>query len=230
MSSSRSPQVIQESRTSRTPSLPPTSAAPKTPTILPTPPSRMSEKIDSGKTFFGGTRFRISAIVPVIFTTVAFALTIVIIVAGSNQGQVAGGYEVMSLNLSTLGQNVIKFSPATSTGTSASTNPAQQGITSIGDFFGDILNNITAGIDGSINNAEAQLVNQLTDSLGIQDLYSFYLTQMCMGTSENGASAGCTTYDAAATGKIYIFNNNQKDTNKGVKVSQILPTLFNHRL
>lgn len=212
MNSEPTEQVVSKTRSSRTHSVPISPATPAATTTLPNEPAEMSEKIGGRKPFVGGTRFRLMAILPIICSIVAFALVLVIVVAGSQQGQVGGGCDVMSLNMSTLGENVVKFTPATNTASAptatstAAKSGIEQGLSDVGDFFGSVFQNITAGIDGSLNAAEASIISGITDKLGVQESYTFYLMQMCSGSMADPTSAGCTSYDSLASGKHRLPN------------------------
>jgi hypothetical protein len=76
-------------------------------------------------------------------------------------------------------------------------------LTTQGDFFGGLINNVTAGIDGGLNTAEQQIVNGLVNQLGIQELYSFYLMGVCSGLLSNDTSNGCTSYDEETSGMFH---------------------------
>lgn len=126
------------------------------------------------------------------------------------------------LNTSKLGQNIIEFTP---TSTSTSSTPAKRAdpldplgllptpssisssdpLGAIGSFFSGLIQNATAGIDGGLNDAEAQLVGAVLSELGIKEYYSLHLLQICSGdlTTSNPKNVKidkCSSYTDRGSG------------------------------
>ncbi|KAK8114097.1 hypothetical protein PG999_006166 [Apiospora kogelbergensis] len=125
-----------------------------------------------------GRRLRLSAIIPVICSTVAFALLIVLVTAGTKPGR-NSGYYLLSLNTSAVGTNLVEIKTANSS------------TTTTGSILGDITG-LIPGLDGAVNNLTSDvndglqdivnaLIKEATDSLGLEDEYVIYLQNICKG-------------------------------------------------
>ncbi|KAK2009029.1 hypothetical protein LZ32DRAFT_684203 [Colletotrichum eremochloae] len=154
---------------------------------------------------------RISAVIPIIASTVAVALSIVLLAAGTNTGNAGDNYW-LSLNTSKVGQEIVKVQAANNTnGNGGGLLPGVNdptGITQgIGNALGGLLGNITNSIGEGVQDIQGELVGNLTEALGVKDNYRLYLTKMCEATyaDENNPKSkvtinNCKSYDDKSSG------------------------------
>ncbi|KAK1963556.1 hypothetical protein LY78DRAFT_716651 [Colletotrichum sublineola] len=154
---------------------------------------------------------RISAVIPIIASTVAVALSIVLLAAGTNTGNAGDNYW-LSLNTSKVGQEIVKVQAANNTnGNGGGLLPGVNdptGITQgIGNALGGLLGNITNSIGEGVQDIQGELVGNLTEALGVKDNYRLYLTKMCEATyaDENNPKSkvtinNCKSYDDKGSG------------------------------
>ncbi|KAK1579605.1 uncharacterized protein LY79DRAFT_563775 [Colletotrichum navitas] len=167
---------------------------------------------------------RISAIIPIIASTVAVALSIVMLAAGTQPSN-AGDNFWLSMNTSKVGQDIIKVQAANNTNGNGGggggggglipgiTDPT--GITQgIGNAVGGLLGNITNSIGEGVQDIQGQLVGNLTQLLGVKDNYRLYLTKICEATyaDDNNPKSkvtidNCKTYDDKTSGLRNITDN-----------------------
>ncbi|KAF6834895.1 sur7 protein [Colletotrichum musicola] len=177
-----------------------------------------------------GVGGRISAIIPIIASAVAVALSIVLLAAGTNTSNGNNNYW-MSLNTSKVGQQLIKIEAANNTnggngngngngglpgipGLPTPTLPGlpqpsdPTGITSgLTGILDGLLGNLTNQIGNGVQDIEGQLMGNLTQALGIKDSYNLFLTKMCEGNyaNENDPNTKtditrCSSYDDKSSG------------------------------
>ncbi|GKT39826.1 uncharacterized protein ColSpa_00007 [Colletotrichum spaethianum] len=158
---------------------------------------------------------RLSAIIPIIASAVALALSIVLLAAGTSTGNAGNNY-YLSLNTSKVGQNIIKIEAANNTngngnggggllnGIPGDPTGISQGI---GNALGGLLGNLTNAIGDGVQDVQGQLIGNLTQILGVKDNYRLYLTKMCEATyaDENNPNSkvtvnNCESYDDKGAG------------------------------
>ncbi|KAF4850287.1 hypothetical protein CGCSCA4_v003957 [Colletotrichum siamense] len=157
---------------------------------------------------------RISAIVPILASAVAVALSIVLLAAGNSTSSGNSNYW-LSLNTSKIGQQLITVQAAnTSNGNGNGgggggggggisipglPTPTIPGITSpsggvndptgitsgLNGILGGLLGNLTNQLGSGIQDVEGQLMGNLTQALGVKDTYNLFLTKMCEGDYAN---------------------------------------------
>lgn len=66
------------------------------------------------------SRFRLFAVIPLLTSLISFVLTLIILFAGSKKG-VLEDFSLLTLNVSTVGQNIIEFKPVNTTSTTTTT-------------------------------------------------------------------------------------------------------------
>ncbi|EFQ30425.1 hypothetical protein CGRA01v4_09968 [Colletotrichum graminicola] len=155
---------------------------------------------------------RISAIIPIIASAVAVALSVVMLAAGTQTGN-AGDNFWLSMNTSKVGQDIIKVQAANNTngGNGGGLIPGVNdptGITQgIGNALGGLLGNLTNSIGDGVQDIQGQLVGNLTQLLGVKDNYRLYLTKICEATyaDDNNPKSkvtidNCETYDDKKSG------------------------------
>ncbi|KDN65294.1 hypothetical protein CSUB01_06630 [Colletotrichum sublineola] len=168
---------------------------------------------------------RISAVIPIIASTVAVALSIVLLAAGTNTGNAGDNYW-LSLNTSKVGQEIVKVQAANNTnGNGGGLLPGVNdptGITQgIGNALGGLLGNITNSIGEGVQDIQGELVGNLTEALGVKDNYRLYLTKMCEATyaDENNPKSkvtinNCKSYDDKGSGMIGFPSNIKRSRNR----------------
>lgn len=107
-----------------------------------------------------------TAIVPLVLSIVAFVLSFLALFAGQKEGFMED-YDVIRLNTSGLGQNVLDVS-SDSSGDDGST----------WDRLVGIVRNKTSDIINDIGN---DIADRLADELGISHWYSLHLMDVCQG-------------------------------------------------
>ncbi|CZR57366.1 uncharacterized protein PAC_07255 [Phialocephala subalpina] len=163
-------------------------------------------------------RVRLTALVPFAFLIVSFVLTLLAVLSGSAPGMFENS-NLLTVNSSTVGQNIVKFTPATNTGkrssildpfglstsstTKSSSAPSStatgglagglQGILGqIGDVFNGVVQNITDDLDSGLTKIETEVASSITKYLGISDYYSLHMNNICMGSYANASNPGST--------------------------------------
>ncbi|KZL80132.1 sur7 protein [Colletotrichum incanum] len=168
---------------------------------------------------------RLSAIIPIIASAVAVALSIVLLAAGTNTGNAGDNYW-LSLNTSKIGQNIIRIEAASNTNGNGNGNGGgglipgipgdPTGITQgIGNALGGLLGNLTNAIGDGVQDVQGQLVGNLTQLLGVKDNYRLYLTKMCEATYAD---------DSNPNSKVTI-NNCESYDNKGAGLRNITDSI-----
>ncbi|KAK1522963.1 hypothetical protein CPAR01_14506 [Colletotrichum paranaense] len=166
---------------------------------------------------------RLSAIVPIIASAVAVALSIVLLAAGTNTSNGGNNYW-LSLNTSKIGQDIVQIKAANNTnggngggsiipGIPAPNDPT--GITEgLGSVLGGLLGNLTNAVGDGVSDIQGQLVGNLTQLLGVKDNYRLYLTKMCEATYANDNDPNskvtfdkCESYDNTGAGLRNITNS-----------------------
>jgi len=136
--------------------------------------------------------------------------------------------DIIQLNTSSLGQNIIEFTPTTTTAEIAQGAKAAQNLTfsdtpvantttdlatrtndplaPLESWFAGLFNNATATVDGGLSSAEASLIKELLDSIGLQDYYALHLLNTCSGslsgTHDSDFTANkCVSYSDETGGK-----------------------------
>lgn len=142
--------------------------------------------------------------IPLLFSVVSFVLTLLALLAGQTKGFMED-YSVMMFNTSTLGQNFIEnlgglgggSSTASSSTTSATPTPTDKGILGgIGDGIGSIAASATSALGsreseavGILNDLGNDVADGLSSALGIEQFYSFHVTNLCQGDYAPNATA-----------------------------------------
>ncbi|KAK1978185.1 hypothetical protein LZ30DRAFT_599711 [Colletotrichum cereale] len=158
---------------------------------------------------------RVSAIVPIIASAVAVALSIVLLAAGASPGT-AGDDFWLSLNTSKVGESIIRIQAANNTNGNGGGGGGllnglpgdPTGITQgIGSTLGGLLGNLTNSIGDGVQDIQGQLVGNLTELLGVKDNYRLYLTKICEATYADESNPdskvtvnNCKSYDDKASG------------------------------
>jgi hypothetical protein len=114
------------------------------------------------------------------------------------------------LNTSKIGSNTIKFTPVTSTSTSNDPSGILGGIfDGLLDGLSGITDDLTSAIDSDITTIEADLVTNITDTLGIHDVYNIYLHNICeldyqdsTDASSGTTTNNCPSFSDVADGKL----------------------------
>ncbi|UQC87227.1 uncharacterized protein CLUP02_12729 [Colletotrichum lupini] len=164
---------------------------------------------------------RLSAIVPIIASAVAVALSIVLLAAGTNTSNGGNNYW-LSLNTSKIGQDIVQIKAANNTnggngggsiipGIPAPNDPT--GITEgLGSVLGGLLGNLTNAVGDGVSDIQGQLVGNLTQLLGVKDNYRLYLTKMCEATYANDNDPNskvtfdkCESYDNTGAGMFSLL-------------------------
>jgi len=117
---------------------------------------------------------------------VAFILGMLCLFAGHKPGFMED-YNILTLNTSTLGHDLIP-TPTTDSGSTATA-------TSIGSFFSNLAHNVTGEIEGDLandlNKIAGDVADKLADELGINQWYSLHLMDLCEGSySPNATQKG----------------------------------------
>jgi len=105
---------------------------------------------------------RILAIVPILLTLAALIISFLCLFAGSKPNFMSG-YEILSLNTSRVGQNLL------------------QGSTGGGSTITNLIHNVTSLLPSSITGEISSLTTSLAHELGIEDFYSMYALDYCEG-------------------------------------------------
>ncbi|CZT03737.1 hypothetical protein WAI453_009018 [Rhynchosporium graminicola] len=132
---------------------------------------------------------RFSSLFPLACAIVGFVLSMLCLFAGSKKAFMEE-YHIITLNTSTLGHNILGSSDpkATPTSSSPSTTSTSK-IDRIGDFFGDLKDNVTNKIENEFNELVADVADKLAKELGIHQWYSLHLMDMCEGEYKPNATA-----------------------------------------
>jgi len=159
---------------------------------------------------------RPSALFPMACAIAAFVLGMLCLFAGHKPGFMED-YDILTLNTSSLGQNLIPT--PTSGGSSTAT------ATSIGSFFSSLVHNATDTIEGDIenelNDIAGDVANKLASTLGIHEFYSLHLMDLCEGqykpnATEKGAKKNVTSCtNATAMYHFDISKTIQQELDKG---------------
>ncbi|KAK2031645.1 hypothetical protein LX32DRAFT_613290 [Colletotrichum zoysiae] len=160
---------------------------------------------------------RISAVVPIIASAVAVALSIVMLAAGTQSSNADNNYW-LSLNTSKVGENIIKIQATNNTGGNGGGNGGGGGLIpgltdptgitqGIGNALGGVLGNITNSIGEGVQDIQGELVGNLTQLVGLKNNYRLYLTKMCEANyaDENDPKSKvtvtkCASYDDKSSG------------------------------
>lgn len=135
--------------------------------------------------------------IPLVLSIVAFALALVALLAGKDPGGMED-YHIIAFNTSTLGHDFLlnrSGDSSSTTTTAAPTATADSG--GIGGFFSNLEASATAVI-GSVESQAASILNdigndivdKLSDELGIEQFYSLHVTDTCQGNFAPNATAG----------------------------------------
>ncbi|KAF3032588.1 hypothetical protein E8E12_001856 [Didymella heteroderae] len=170
-------------------------------------------------------KYRFSGMIPLILSLAAFVLSLVVVLAGQNEGTFGGQY-LVALNTSRLGQDIIVFEKASATSTapsaSASTisaplNPANPDnpLNGLGDSLGDLASNLTDIVNDGLGDAINDVVKGVVDRTGVRDLYYVYIQKICSGSvvGEDGGNTGvfqiddCRSYEEAGSSISALSNS-----------------------
>ncbi|KAM3066669.1 hypothetical protein ACMFMG_002381 [Clarireedia jacksonii] len=143
-----------------------------------------------------GHSLRLSAVLTAILSLVAFILTLLAVISGVKKDVLEDTYS-LRLNTTGISENIVKFTPTTSTSPSSSASTSDP-LGALGSAFSGILNNITSGIDGAINGAESGVFDTIANALGVSEIYTFHLQNICQGKLADNAAgytiANCSSY------------------------------------
>ncbi|TDZ40640.1 SUR7 family protein pun1 [Colletotrichum spinosum] len=109
-----------------------------------------------------------STIVPLVLSIVAFVLSFLALFAGHKEGFMED-YDVIRLNMSTLGQNVFEIGADPSDNDDAIT------------IVEGLLGGITDEVQDLINDITSDIADRLANELGISEWYSLHLMDVCQG-------------------------------------------------
>ncbi|TEA12961.1 SUR7 family protein pun1 [Colletotrichum sidae] len=109
-----------------------------------------------------------STIVPLVLSIVAFVLSFLALFAGHKEGFMEE-YDVIRLNMSTLGQNVFELGADPSDNDDAIT------------VVEGLLGGITDEVQDLINDITGDIADRLANELGISEWYSLHLMDVCQG-------------------------------------------------
>ncbi|TDZ22761.1 SUR7 family protein pun1 [Colletotrichum orbiculare MAFF 240422] len=109
-----------------------------------------------------------STIVPLVLSIVAFVLSFLALFAGHKEGFMEE-YDVIRLNMSTLGQNVFELGADPSDNDDAIT------------VVEGLLGGITDEVQDLINDITSDIADRLANELGISEWYSLHLMDVCQG-------------------------------------------------
>ncbi|KAI9172571.1 hypothetical protein HJFPF1_02077 [Paramyrothecium foliicola] len=169
---------------------------------------------------------RISLVIPIVFSAVSIGLGIALLAAGDTSG---GGFYLMALNMSRIGQDVVQLNTVNDTaGGSGSSGPGSSipdimnpgGIfDGLGNAFDNAIDNITTGINEGVMDLQGELIGSLTKTLGIKDVYVLYLSKICEGDFINPDDPG-SDFNITECSKY-------SDSGKGLRnVSSSIPSSF----
>ncbi|TDZ47212.1 SUR7 family protein pun1 [Colletotrichum trifolii] len=109
-----------------------------------------------------------STIVPLVLSIVAFVLSFLALFAGHKEGFMED-YDVIRLNMSTLGQNVFELGADPSDNDDAIT------------VVEGLLGGITDEVQDLVNDITSDIADRLANELGIYEWYSLHLMDVCQG-------------------------------------------------
>jgi hypothetical protein len=144
-------------------------------------------------------KFRWTALVAFVASTLAFALSTALLVAGNRTNLGQGHFWLAvstwttrandclstddlqkQVNTSRTGQDLIQVSTATDGATNDLVN-----IPVVGDLFAGVVDGINGAIDLGLQDLQGQILGNLTQQLGLRDVYRFFLGGICEGDFEN---------------------------------------------
>ncbi|KAK8042147.1 sur7 protein [Apiospora rasikravindrae] len=123
-------------------------------------------------------RLRLSAVVPIVCSAVAFVLLIILVTAGTRPGR-NSGYYLLKLNTSEVGTNLVEIKTANTSSTT--TGSIIGGITGLIPGLDGAVNNLTSEVNQGLQDIVNELITAATDSLGLEDEYDIYLQNICKG-------------------------------------------------
>ncbi|KAK8089976.1 hypothetical protein PG997_004937 [Apiospora hydei] len=123
-------------------------------------------------------RLRLSAVIPIICSAVAFVLLIVLVTAGTKPGT-NSGYYLLKLNTSEVGTNLVEIKTANTSSTT--TGSIIGGITGLIPGLDGAVNNLTSEVNQGLQDIVNELIKAASDSLGLEDEYDIYLQNICKG-------------------------------------------------
>ncbi|KAH8587820.1 actin cortical patch SUR7/pH-response regulator pali [Bisporella sp. PMI_857] len=132
-------------------------------------------------------------------TVIALILSTLCLFAGHKNGFMED-YYLITLNTSTLGHDIFarKSTPAITAPTTGSA----------GLFLTNLANDVEDEVMGELSNITNNVVDKITDELGIHDWYSLHLMDMCYGKFEPNATddAGKRVENCSVAKPMYHFN------------------------
>lgn len=158
------------------------------------------------------------AVIPVVFSAVSFALTMLALFAGHKKGFMED-YHIMAFNTSTLGHNFLSniagsgsSSTTTTTSSAAAATTSSKGGLGLPDPF-SVLSSLEAtatGVVGSLESAAASIVgdvgddvaDKLAEELGIEQFYTVHVMDLCQGDyAPNATTSGAWMNVTSCTSK-----------------------------
>ncbi|KAG9237796.1 actin cortical patch SUR7/pH-response regulator pali [Amylocarpus encephaloides] len=129
------------------------------------------------------------AVIPLVFSIVAFVLSILCLFAGTKPGYMEE-YHIITVNTSGLGQNLFKQSAAPSATTPACTKPTSLGslISGAKDCVEGAASNAVDEIQNIANEVAGDIVDKLSQKIGIKQFYSLHLMNRCEGNYKPNAT------------------------------------------
>lgn len=159
---------------------------------------------------------RLLAIIPALLAAVSFALSIVLLAAGTGPSA-APEFFWLSFNTTNLGGNIVEITRddgGNNGGGGGGNNGGGTGLpglpglplpgggntgTVVNDLFGGISDSLNGVLDDMVNainsgvgDLQSSLLGNLTDALGVRDNYRLYLSKICEGglKDPNNPSSG----------------------------------------
>lgn len=157
---------------------------------------------------------RFLSTIPAVLAAVSFALSIVLLVSGTSPSA-APNFFWLSFDTSSLGQNIIEVSrdgQTTDNGGGGGGNGIEGTpgdlLDGLRGAFEGLLDGMVDQINGGIQDLQSSILGNLTESLGIRDVYTLHLSRICEGSlavPDDRSSAvdldRCVPYDDTRQGK-----------------------------
>ncbi|KAH8889956.1 hypothetical protein GQ53DRAFT_868302 [Thozetella sp. PMI_491] len=138
------------------------------------------------------------AAVSIAVVLVTLTLTLLAVIAGSSPG-FKEEYHILSLNTSTLGQNLIP------TPISGGNNPSPTSCGPLSGTLGKLCAGATAAVGSAVSSGLAELssieddiADKLSEEIGIQQWYSLHVMNICQGTFTPNATAPGAAYNVTS--------------------------------
>ncbi|KAH8701494.1 hypothetical protein GQ44DRAFT_693322, partial [Phaeosphaeriaceae sp. PMI808] len=139
-------------------------------------------------------KYRVSILFPFIFAVASFALTIVVVLGGQQDGSLEGHY-LIAINTTRIGQNIIRLNRTNlpSTGRPSDT------LNNFLNLFEPLFGNLTDATNQGVNAAVSNLTQSALKTAGINETYFVYLQKICSVSRDKKTNAlirTCEDWDA----------------------------------